>query len=198
MASQFLGISKRLSTLRAVTPLYHSIELGGTTQVLDLMWVDLPGSSFGYTLPDAEGESSSRVVSMYVLGRRDAETSSTLPIPGLMLTADTTKLHETGPGGQEVWRTERWVMSWVDPSQPAGMDNAGQMLVAQYAGGAPGSSDYFTMQVSAATGSWTGATNLLVMDDADQPGLRRVFVLRTLNREGPSALTAAPETLMSM
>lgn len=184
MTARFASVSSRLSSLRATVPQYHSVEQGGMTQVLDAFWIDQPGSVTSYEQEDDEGEASRRTHAMRLCGR-DADSVE----PGLMIAEDATLLADIS--GNDVWSTLRWTLAWVDVSVPAGRDNAGQMVVAQYAGPTVGADPdaVLTMQVAAATGTWAGATNLLVVGAAEG-ARRRVFVVRTLNRQGGSVLAA--------
>ena len=190
MTARFTSVSSRLSSMRATVPQFHSVEQGGTTQILDAFWIDQPGTTAGHEVQDAEGESSSRRAVLRFCSRRvSGSLESTLePYPGLAVAEDTTMLRDAL--GNETWRTERWTLAWVDPSLPPGMDNAGQILVAHFVGD-PAGAEVSAFQVAAATGTWTGATNLLVMADPEIEGTRRVFVVRTLHRQGGSVLDGA-------
>jgi len=196
MTARFAAVSSRLSSMRASMPQFHSVELGGTTQIMDAFWIDQPGTVLAYTQSDDEGEASRRVSAMRIASRLDGSTGILAPEPGLYIAEETTLLADVS--GNDVWCTQRWTLAWVDPSAEAGKDNAGQMIVAHFIG-AP--VDYeadpdralAVFQVAAATGSWAAATNLLVVADPARPGTRRVFVARTLNRQGGSVIAA--ETL---
>lgn len=200
MTARFASVSSRLSSMRGTVPQFHSVEQGGTTQILDAFWIDQPGTTAGHEVQDAEGESSSRRAVLRFCSRRvSGSLESTLegsasgplalePYPGLAVAEDTTMLRDAL--GNETWRTERWTLAWVDPALPPGMDNAGQILVAHFVGD-PAAAEVATFQVAAATGTWTGATNLLVMADPEIEGTRRVFVVRTLHRQGGSVLDGA-------
>jgi hypothetical protein len=206
MGSRFYATAGTLSQLRSETPRFHSVEQGGTTQLLDLVWYGDPAASTVYTLQDSESDfspgiaNSSRYWALHHCSRREPDAPpGTRPetFPGLMLHEVTTQL--TSIVGQPAFRITRLVLAWVDPAAPAGADNAAQMLVASYTGADTQLAEGVTrFQVSAATGAWATATNLLVVPDPDHAQLRRIFVSRTLNEQAAATGAAPLETLATM
>jgi hypothetical protein len=215
--SRFSSIAGTLAQIRTEYPRYHSIEQGGTTQVLDLIWFGAPGTTQRYELEDDEQSfkpgvpPSGRYWALHQASRRSMDDDpGTLPrpLPGLTVHEITTRLRDNA--GTIALRSTRLVLAWTDPDVPAGLDNASQMLVAYYAGpdytpdpatGAPPPQPLGTVmrfQVSAATGVWQGATNALLLPDPDHPGLTRLFITRTLNEEAASVGTPGLETLREL
>lgn len=219
--SRFASTAGTLAQIRSEYARYHSIEQGGTTQLLDLLWFGGPPSlTQRYELEDDERSfrpglpPSTRSWALHQASRRPdpvpgGDPPAPLPFPGLTVHEITTRLRNVA--GLLALRTTRLVLAWTDPDAPPGLDNAGQMLVAYYAGPeyAPDPADgsppteppadgVLRFQVSAATGTWQGATNLLVLPDPDHPTFTRIFVARTLNEEAAAVGTPGLERLREL
>lgn len=216
--SRFASIAGNLRQIRSEYPRFHSIEQGGTTQILDLVWIGAPGTATRYELTDDEQffspgvPPSRRSWTLHQATRREPGDAPDVPpsiLPGLTVYEVTTRLRN--PAGILALRTTRLVLAYTDPEAAAGKDNAGQMVVAYYAG-----PDYeadpedpeppapvvdgqvYRFQVSAATGSWASATNLLVVRDPHMPAMLRIFVARTINEEDAAAGTPGLERLLEL
>jgi hypothetical protein len=220
--SRFASTAGTLAQIRSEYPSYHSIEQGGTTQLLDLLWFGGAESlTQRYELEDDERSfrpglpPSTRSWALHQASRRidpddpAEQAAPPQPFPGLTVHEITTRLRNVA--GLLALRTTRLVLAWTDPDAPPGLDNAGQMLVAYYAGPeyAPDPADdsppieppadgVLRFQVSAATGTWQGATNLLVLPDPDHPAFTRVFVARTLNEEAAAVGTPGLQRLREL